>query len=94
MYVKQGSINCETANPTWSGPDSGSKYYYRDPTGCTTTFDTRKQVKMWIYSSGSNDVYIDEMGVRVGDTWKSWYSSGSYVQIDHDENNGYYTSTS
>lgn len=94
MYIRQGSINCKTNKPTWDAPDAGDGYYYREPNGCAATFDVRKKVDIWLYSDSNNDVYVNKMGVKVGDTWKTWYSSGAYVYIDHDQNNGYWTTTS
>jgi hypothetical protein len=94
MYVRQGPIHCTTSKPTWYRPDSGPGYYNRKPYGCHVTFDERKPVDLWLYSDSNNDVYVNAMGVTVGSEDKTWYSRGAYVDIDHDTNNGYWTTSS
>jgi len=92
LGIRQGSIFCKTKDPTWDAPDDGPKYHIRRGNqGCYNTFDKTKSVDLWLYSDSNNDVYISNMGVRIGGIWKDWYSPGEYTAIDHDTNNGWHT---
>ena len=97
MGIRQGTIKCSTVKKTWDAPDEGDDdpvtYKKYGNKGCTNTFDYTKKIDVYLYSDSSNDVYIKNMGAKIGSTEKTWYSS-SYVAIDEDENNGWYTTTS
>jgi hypothetical protein len=95
MGIKQGSTECTTSRPTWDAPDSGAGMYWRRGYGCTNTFDVTKPVSLYLYSDSSNAVYVTKMGARIGTVDKVWYSTkGWFTEIEEDQNNGWWTTTS
>ena len=95
MYIRQGDIECNTVRPTWDAPDEEDYYvtYWRNARGCANTFDYTKKVDLWLSSDSNNAVYIRQMGAKIGDVTKKWVSS-SYIEVEHDENNGWWTTSS
>lgn len=91
MTLRQGPVTC-TTEEIWKSPDIINKEYKKKPVGCSAIFNKNKKIDIWVYSDARNDIYIDKMGVQIGDTWHYWKSEDSpYVEIDSDKNNGWYT---
>jgi hypothetical protein len=91
MTLRQGAVECTTVKPTWNAPQYASTNYFRKPKGCVSTFDESKKIDIWIHSDSSDYVYIDGMGVKTWETWHHWKSNNSYVAINSQKNNGWYT---
>ncbi|XP_063688803.1 laminin subunit alpha-like [Bolinopsis microptera] len=88
-------IQCETW-ALWDDPDNDDldDDIVYGPNGCNIAFDITKPLEISLQSDSSNDVYVNKIGVTIGNIRKGYYSyPKKYEVLDEDTNNIYFTTS-
>ena len=87
MIIQQGDISCETDRDTWYDPQRGSDQYQNGRYGCEARFDPTEPIKVTLKSSSGDYLWIDDLGVTVGDVGykKRWNPYSSPIYKGHGE---------
>ena len=91
MKIKQGDVECTTREHTWYNPVQDGDHYQSGDFGCRALFDPERPVQLFLLTSSSDWLWIDEIGVDIGDVALRKFFEPYSAPIYSGRNNGPYT---